>query len=462
MKTGAQVLSAAARAVHAVLADGMASEAALAQHTGAAPRASVQAVVLGTLRWYLRLAPAVLPLAGERNTLEPILRALLVTAAHQLEYSAHAPAATVAAAVDAARALGQPRAAGLVNAVLRRFLRERAACLKPVDARATGRNAHPEWLVRALARAWPAHCEAVLRAGNAHPPLALRVDLTRSSVAGQVAQLAAGGIAAAAVPGVPTALVLELPVPIEQLPGFAAGLLSVQDASAQLAALLLAPRAGERVLDACAAPGGKSGALLEAAGGELALTALDIDAARLARVQENLARLGRSARLVAADLLAPPDWAKGGAGSGPGAGAAGGAARAAGFDAILLDAPCSGTGVIRRHPDIKLLRRANDIAPMAARQLALLRAAFALLRPGGRLLYCTCSILPEENAAVAQAFLAGERAARALPLPAPWPEAAGLHAAGPGWQRLTGEGGGDGFYYALLGREASAPAAGLH
>jgi 16S rRNA (cytosine967-C5)-methyltransferase len=350
----------------------------------------------------------------------------------------------VAAAVDAARDLGQPRAAGLVNAVLRRFLRERAECFAPVDARATGRNAHPEWLVRALARAWAAQCEAVQRAGNAHPPLTLRVDGTRSSVAQQLAALAAAGIEATAVADVPTALTLAQPVPVERLPGFAEGVVSVQDASAQLAAHLLAPRAGERVLDACAAPGGKSGALLELAGGPLELTALDIDAARLARVQDNLTRLGRSARLVVADLAAPPDWAAGQ------------------FDAILIDAPCSGTGVIRRHPDIKLLRRANDIAPMAARQLALLRAAWALLRPGGRLLYCTCSILREENAAVVQAFLAGEPAARELPLPAPWPEAAGLHPAQPGWQRLPGEGGGDGFYYALLGHEAPQPAPGLH
>jgi 16S rRNA (cytosine967-C5)-methyltransferase len=450
LKTGAQVLSAAARAVHAVIADGVASEAALAQHTGSAPRGPVQAVTLGTLRWYLRLAPAVLPLAGERNKLEPILRALLVAATHQLEYSSHAPAATVAAAVDAARDLGQPRAAGLVNAVLRRFLRERAACFAPVDARATGRNAHPEWLVRALARAWPAQCEAVQRAGNAHPPLTLRVDGSRNSVPQQLAALAAAGIEATAVADVPTAATLATPVPVEQLPGFAEGLVSVQDASAQLAAHLLAPRAGERVLDACAAPGGKSGALLELAGGPLELTALDIDAARLARVQENLTRLGRSARLVVADLAAPPDWAAG----------AGGVIEP--FDAILIDAPCSGSGVIRRHPDIKLLRRANDIAPMAARQLALLGAAWALLRPGGRLLYCTCSILREENAAVVQAFLDAEPAARELPLPAPWPEAAGLHPARPGWQRLPGEGGGDGFYYALLGREASPPAPGLH
>jgi len=438
VSTGAQVMSAAARAVHAVLADGKSSEQALAEHTGSAPRAAVQAVVLGTLRWYLRLAPAVLPLAGERNRLEPILRALLAVAAHQLEYSEHAPAATVAAAVDAARLLGQPRAAGLVNAVLRRFLRERAACFRPVDARATGRNAHPEWLVRALARAWPAQCEAVQRANNAHPPLELRVDATRGSLPAQLAALAAAGIQASEVPGVPTAITLAEPVPVERIPGFAAGLVSVQDASAQLAALLLAPRAGERVLDACAAPGGKSGALLEAAGGTLDLTALDIDAGRLARVQENLARLGRSARLVAADLAAPL--------------AGGGWWDGQPFAAILLDAPCSGTGVIRRHPDIKLLRRANDIEPMAARQLQLLRAAFALLAPGGRLLYCTCSVLPAENAAVVRAFLADEPAAVELDLPAPWPAAAALHRADPGWQRLTGEGGGDGFYYALLGR----------
>lgn len=451
-------MSAAARAVHAVLADGCAAEQALAQHTGGAPRGPVQAVALGTLRWYLRLAPAVLPLAGERNRLEPILRALLAVAAHQLEYSDHPPPATVAAAVDAARLLGQPRAAGLVNAVLRRFLRERAACFKPVDARATGRNAHPEWLVRALARAWPAQCEAVQRANNAHPPLTLRVDLARTGIEAQLAALAGAGIAASAVPGVPTAITLDGPVPVERIPGFAEGLVSVQDASAQLAAHLLAPRAGERLLDACAAPGGKSGALLELAGGELDLTALDIDAARLARVQENLARLGRGARLVAADLAAPL------AGSGWWDGRP--------FAAILLDAPCSGTGVIRRHPDIKLLRRANDIEPMAARQLQLLHAAFALLAPGGRLLYCTCSVLPAENAAVVRAFLAAEPAALELQLPAPWPEAAGLHRADPGWQRLSGEGGGDGFYYALLGRRPSGhppaasqgpgPAAGLH
>jgi 16S rRNA (cytosine967-C5)-methyltransferase len=455
VSTGAQVMAAAARAVHAVLADGTSSEQALARHTGSAPRAAVQAVVLGTLRWYLRLAPAVLPLAGERNRLEPILRALLAVAAHQLEYSEHAPAATVAAAVDAARLLGQPRAAGLVNAVLRRLLRERAACFRPVDARATGRNAHPEWLVRELARAWPAQCEAVQRANNAHPPLTLRVDATRSSVAAQLAALAGDGIAASEVAGVPTAITLAEPVPVERIPGFAAGVVSVQDSSAQLAALLLAPRAGELVLDACAAPGGKSGALLEAAGGTLDLTALDIDAGRLARVQENLARLGRSARLVAADLaadMAADATASVTPGANEASAPAGGWWDGRPFAAILLDAPCSGTGVIRRHPDIKLLRRANDIAPMAARQLQLLRAAFALLAPGGRLLYCTCSVLPAENAAVVRAFLAGEPAAQELDLPVPWPAAVGLHRAEPGWQRLTGEGGGDGFYYALLGR----------
>lgn len=444
MKTAARVLAGAARAVEGVLQAGLSFDAALARAaaaTGAdagAGRAAVQAVALGTLRWQLRFAPAVLPMAGPRTV--PLLRALLCCAVHQLECSGHPAPATVAAAVDAARALGQPRAAGLVNAVLRRWLRERAARLAAIDATPAGRHACPAWLVEALAEAWPAQLEALLAAGNAHPPLAVRVDCDRGTRARWLAECAQAGLEASAVEDVPSAAVLAHAVPVARLPGFEAGACSVQDASAQLAAHLLAPRAGERVLDACAAPGGKSGALLELAGGPIELTALDLDAGRLERVAQNLARLGRSARCVAADLCASPAWWDG-----------------VPFDAILLDAPCSGTGVIRRHPDIKHLRRPADVPALAARQGELLRAAFALLRPGGRLLYGTCSVLPAENAGVVGAFLAAEPRARELPLPAPWPAASGLHAARPGWQRLTGEGGGDGFYYALLGR-----APGLH
>jgi 16S rRNA (cytosine967-C5)-methyltransferase len=221
---------------------------------------------------------------------------------------------------------------------------------------------------------------------------------------------------------------------VAQLPGFEAGRVSVQDSSAQLAAILLAPRPHERVLDACAAPGGKSGALLELAGGELVLTALDSDAGRLRRVADNLRRLGREARLVHADLRALPAWWDGEP-----------------FDAILLDAPCSGTGVIRRHPDIKLLRRAGDMAAFAATQLALLRACWPLLRPGGRLLYATCSVLPAENEAVIGTFLAGEPGAREGQLESAAQLCPPLRRRPQGWQLLPGAGG-DGFYYACLQR----------
>ena len=440
--TAALVLSGAARAVAAVLGEGQSADSALAAlqtqlHGG--QRGAIQAVTLGTLRWYLRLSPAVLPLLARPGAQTDVrLRALLACAAHQLEYSTHAPATTVAAAVDAARLLGLERAAGLVNAVLRRYLREHEALLAAADRDLATRHAHPAWLVQALRAAWPAELERLLAANNAHPPLALRIDLTRTRSEDYLQELVARGLAGEAVSGVPTAVTVSQPVPVAELPGFAEGRVSVQDPSAQLAALWLAPRPGERVLDACAAPGGKTGALLEIAGAPIELTAVDSDAARLGRVDENLRRLGREAKLVQADLCEPPGWWDG-----------------APFDAIVLDAPCSGTGVIRRHPDIKLLRRAADIAGFAARQLLLLRGCWLLLRPGGRLLYATCSVLPAENAAVVRAFLADTAGASVGPVPEPL---AGLplHPSGPGWQLLP-RAAGDGFYYACLHKEGEAP-----
>ena len=437
--TAALVLAGAARALTRVLEAGTNAEAALAAEGSAPQRAAIQAVTLGALRWYLRLAPAVLPLLARPGAqTDPGLRALLICAVHQLEYSTHAPATTVAAAVDAARLLGFGRGSGLVNAVLRRFLRERETLLAGVDRDPAARTAHPDWLVAALRRAWPEQLETILAANNAHPPLCLRVDTQRISVAAYLQELAAAGAAGATVDGVDTAVTVATPMPVEALPGFAAGRVSVQDASAQLAALLLAPRAGERVLDACAAPGGKTGALLELAGGPLQLTAVDSDPQRLERVAGNLRRLGREAQLVTADLRATagpqaaPDWWDGRP-----------------FDAILLDAPCSGTGVIRRHPDIKLLRRANDIAAFAVTQLELLRGCWPLLRPGGRLLYATCSVLPAENATLIAAFLAAQRDAAELPLAAAAARCPPLQRATHGWQLLPGAGG-DGFYYACL------------
>lgn len=431
----AQVLSAAAVAVNAVLEQGRNADDALAGAEAHAQRRAVRAVTLGTLRWWSRCEALVAPmLARSAQQTAPLLRALLCVAVHQLQHSRNPPESTVSAAVNAARVAGLGHAAALVNAVLRRFLRERDALVAAADGDPAVRHAHPAWLVQALREAWPDCWESLLAAGNAHPPLTLRVDLSRVSRQHYLELLAGEGLAAEPVPWLPTAVTLERPVAVEKLPLFRAGQVSVQDASAQLAARLLAARDGERVLDACCAPGGKSGALLELAPG-VRLTALDADAQRMQRVAENLQRIGRSAGLVVADLLGEPGWWDG-----------------LPFDAILLDAPCSATGVIRRHPEIKWLRRAADIGSLAAQQYRLLQRCWSLLRPGGRLVYVTCSLLPAENAAIVQRFLGEQPDARETP---PAADAAPLRHCDPGWQILPlGEAAGDGFYYACLQRQA--------
>jgi 16S rRNA (cytosine967-C5)-methyltransferase len=430
----ATVLAEAANALAAVAYSGRSAEDALGR--GSAPvaqRSAVRAVTLGSLRWYWRLdAIAAALIAGK--PLAPALRALLLVALHQLEYSRNAPELMVSAAVDAARLLQQPRATGLINALLRRFLRERAALLAHALPGAAEASAHPAWLLQALRVSWPAHWQQIVAANNEHPPMSLRVDLSRIARERYQDQLAASGLSARALPWLSTALVLEQPVAVSALPGFAAGLVSVQDAGAQLACALLAVRAGERVLDACAAPGGKTGALLEAVDGDIALTAVDIDASRVQRIADNLRRLRREAQLVTADLREDPSWWSG-----------------EGFDRILVDAPCSATGVIRRHPDIKLLRRPDDVAALAATQRQILAQCLKLLKPGGRLLYSTCSVLPDENECIVQAALAAAPRARSLPLadgvtlpPDCLGRSVGMQLL-PGNAALT-----DGFYYACL------------
>ncbi|HTP40567.1 MAG TPA: 16S rRNA (cytosine(967)-C(5))-methyltransferase RsmB [Steroidobacteraceae bacterium] len=435
MNDNARTLAGAARAVAAVL-NGRAADAVLDEHLDDPQLASLRALTLGTLRWYPRLQFLLRRLAAEPPVqLQTELAALLVVALHQLEYSRHRPEVCVSLAVDAARALGQQRAAGLVNALLRRYLRERDALQAALARDAAAAAAHPPWLYQRLREAWPEQLAAILAANNEPGPMTLRVNPARQSLAAYLQQLSAAGIDAQRVEWSTTAITLATPVPVAQLPGFAAGAVSVQDAAAQLAAPLLDARPGMRVLDACAAPGGKSGALLERAQGQLELTALDIDPARVQLIADTLQRLQLRATLVSADLAAAPAWWD-----------------ARPFDRILLDAPCSATGVIRRHPDIKLLRRAADLRALAARQLALLKRCFGLLAPGGRLLYCTCSVLPEENAALVATFLQQEAFARELPLPAqPWPAATVAQPVGR--QILPGAGTGtDGFYYACLTR----------
>lgn len=366
---------------------GCTAEAALQQvNIAPADRAAVRAIHSGTLRWYLRLAPLVETLLKPGQRMPPAVRAVLTCALHQIEYSRAPPASAVNIAVDAVRVLGRDSAAGFVNALLRRYLREREALVARIDRSEPARLAHPRWLLKALRQAWPQQVGQIIEANNESPPMILRVNLARTTREAALQRLLDAGIEAQAG-AAEAALVLLQPCDVQALPGFDAGELSVQDAGAQQAAVLLDARRGERVLDACAAPGGKSGHILERCEGELELTALDIDAARLERVGSNLARLGYAAKLVTADLLAPGWW------------------DGMLFDRILLDAPCSGTGVIRRHPDIKLLRRADDIDAFAATQLALLARCAELLREGGRLVYATCSVLPAENAEVVDRFL---------------------------------------------------------
>jgi 16S rRNA (cytosine967-C5)-methyltransferase len=438
----AAALADAARAVAGVLA-GQSADAALAAFEGSPRRAVVRAIALGTIRWYLRLLPALDSLLARPAALGRDVRALLVTAAHQIEYSRNVPQQTVHAAVDAARILRQGHASGLVNAVLRKFVAQREVLLARVDADPARRTAHPRWLFDALRAAWPAQVEAILAVNNAHPPLTVRLNPKRRSAEHYLQDLADAGLSGRRCGSeggalAATAIRIEPPVAVAALPGFREGWVSVQDAGAQLAAPLLDAAPGMRVLDACAAPGGKAAHLLERTA-QLDLWALDVDPGRLARVGENLARLGLAARLTAADVRAPETFWD-----------------ARPFDRILVDAPCSGTGVIRRHPDIKLLRRAADLAPLAQAQLEILRAAFRMLAPGGRLLYATCSVLPAENEEVVDRCLAAEPLALTRPLEAQQLPS-GTVRCRHGVQLL---GGGaaetDGFYYACLEKTTSA------
>ncbi len=329
--------------------------------------------------------------------------------------------------------LGQPRAAGFVNAILRRLQREQAELAERVDRDLAQRSAHPRWLVERLRRDWPEQHEQILAANNIQAPLWLRVNRLRTTVVAARERLIEAGLAVESHPLASQAVRVTPAVDVHALPGFDTGELSVQDPSAQLAVQLLGALAGERVLDACAAPGGKTCHLQECSDNGLHLLALDVADARLERIHENLQRLGLKAVVRAGDAAEPAGWWDGSP-----------------FDRILLDVPCSATGVIRRHPDIKLLRRPGDIPALARRQRSLLEALWTLLRPGGRLLYTSCSVLKAENADVVSAFLAARSEAldRTPDLTTGWPPSAAPDT--PGYALLPGHMDGDGFYYACL------------
>ena len=438
---GAPALAGAARAVDAVLSRGESADAALLAAEGIPERAAIRAIALGTLRWYLRLAPAVAVLVARPRAIEPAVHALLVCAAHQIEYSRNAPEATVHAAVDAVRLLGKVPAAGLANAVLRRFAAERRALFERLEVDPVVRTAHPAWLIERLGSAWPAQAQVILAADNEHPPMTLRVDVSRTTAAAYRVRLAEAGIDSKEIQWVPSGVILDRPRAVSELPGFLEGLVSVQDAGAQLASGLLRLAPGQRVLDACAAPGGKTGEILEATAGAIRLTAVDISVERVALVEDNLRRLGREAELRVGDLTDPDSFWDGQP-----------------FDRILVDAPCSSTGVIRRHPDIKLLRRSTDIAPFARSQLAILRSAVRLLAPGGRLVYSTCSLLPQENHELVAQLLAQESGIAVAGMPRGGELAPGALECPIGTQLWPGaEAGTDGFYYACLEKTTAGP-----
>ena len=323
--------------------------------------------------------------------------------------------------------------AAFVNAVLRRFVREQAAVLNVVQRTVPGRTNHPEWWVERLQADWPDQWQALLAANDRHPPMTLRVNTRRGSVSAYLTRLSEAGVPGRAVGA--QGVVLDAPCPVGRLPGFADGDVSVQDAAAQLAAPLLLAGAvlplGARVLDACAAPGGKTAHLLELA--DLDVLALDHDAARLMRVDQTLQRLHLHATTQAGDAGRPDTWWDGRP-----------------FDAILLDAPCTASGIVRRHPDVRWLRRASDVATLALLQARLLDALWPLLKPGGRMLYCTCSVFKAEGLAQIDAFLQRQADARRPAAPAspghllPLPDNE-LTAEGPD-SAVTG----DGFFYALL------------
>ncbi|OOG62947.1 16S rRNA (cytosine(967)-C(5))-methyltransferase [Rhodanobacter sp. B04] len=396
-------------------------------------RALLMALLSEGARWWLRFDAAIDGLLEKSlRHKDPAIHALLVLGLVQLEILELRDYAAVAATVEAVRSLQRPQLAGLVNAVLRRWQRERETLIARLDARPQTRHAHPAWLAAALQRDWPAQADAVMTADNGEPPLMLRVNRQRSERQALIERLQAAGQMATPHPWLSDAVILPHSTDVTRLPGFEDGLFAVQDGSAQVAADLADLRDGLRVLDACAAPGGKACHLLERA--DIDLTALEFDAKRAERIRQNLMRLRLNAKLVIGDAGAPAGWWK-----------------RQPFDRILIDAPCSATGVLRRRPDVRLHRRESDIAAMHAQQRRILSALWPLLAPGGRLVYITCSVLRAENEAIVGELLAAQPDAQAMAFTLPAGEAAAV-----GWQILPGDGDLDGMYYAVLQKRSQA------
>ena len=398
-------------------------------HSQSNDAALIQEMAYGVLRWFHQLdAIATVFIDKPLKEKDRDIHLLLLVGLYQLRHMRVARHAAVTETVEAATTLKKIWAKNFLNACLRSYLREQARAQAAVAASSSASFSHPDWLIEEIRRDWPKDWETILAANNERPPMVLRVNRRRETRDQYLARLAQAGIAAKAIPLTDTAVLMDIPVAVSELPGFSQGDVSVQDAAAQFAAVLLDAQPGERVLDACAAPGGKTGHLLEHTPGLAELVALDKEPARVALIEDNLARLGLGAKLIAGDAENPANWWDGRP-----------------FDRILADVPCSAIGVIRRHPDIKWRRHPEDLPKLVTTQARLLEGLWPLLKPGGKLLYVTCSILAVENEKQLSAFLVRHPEAHEVMLPMSTGRARAV-----GRQILPGEAGMDGFYYACI------------
>jgi len=418
---------AAAQIIQQVLVDGRNLNQALSEIQSRknawsqSQRSALQDLSYGPLRYYGQLE-AISRLLLKKPLTDRGIHHLLLVALYQLQYGKSPSHAVVDYAVRSAKFLNA-RMSGLVNATLRNFLRNRDALLEQAKRTPEGRFSYPAWWIDELKDQYGERAEEILTAGNQHPPMTLRVNRSSGSTENYLELLSKNGLSAKLIE--PDALKLVKPVPVEKLPGFFEGLVSVQDAGAQYAAHLLDITDGMRILDACAAPGGKTSHMLELA--KVEMIALEKEEARMKRVADNLKRLDQHAQLVVGDASLPESWWDGKP-----------------FHRILADVPCSASGVVRRHPDIKWLRRHADLTGFASRQTSILNSLWRLLELDGKLLYATCSLFKQENELVIEAFLARTPDAVRLPVQLP----GNLNG-----QLLTSENH-DGFFYALLQKTA--------
>ena len=444
-KNGAKLRALAAEVVHAVVYAGLSLDASLAKHEeniAGDDRSLLRLLCYGTLRNHWRLQSWIdILLDNPLKKADRVVNALLAVGLYQVSATRIPDHAVVSATVEAARELRKPKLAGLVNACLRRFMREDIS--NASVASDSARWNHPQWMIDRLRRDWPDDVDAILAANDERAPMWLRVNASRNTAEGYRERLTRADIESDLLPGIRDAVRLKRPHAVEDLPGFCEGDVSVQDAAAQIAARwLLQGRSlqagglqdrGGRLLDACAAPGGKTGHILELGGGALDLVAVDSDESRVAGIAQTLSRIKQHATIYTADASKPEQWWN----SVP-------------FDGILLDAPCSASGVIRRHPDIKLLRRNSDVKNLSRLQAKLLNALWPLLAPRGRLLYVTCSVFAAENDEVVGQFLAEHGDAIENDVLPNNNIHALMRRKASGYQILPGTAGLDGFYYACL------------